>query len=60
MPAIDRHLARGKHRTGVVADLDDFEHVAGSTKGKLRNNSTPHSGLRCCKAISNRILRQDR
>jgi hypothetical protein len=29
MPAIDRHLAGEKNRTGVVAVLDDFEQVAG-------------------------------
>ena len=29
MPAIDRHLAGEKDRTGVVAVLDDFEQVAG-------------------------------
>ncbi len=35
VPAIDRHLAGAKDRTGIVAVLDDFEQVAGLVGGEL-------------------------
>jgi hypothetical protein len=52
MPAIDRHLAGEKDRTGVVAVLDDFEQVA----GRLDWTSWPSTDLFDCLRFSQRRI----